>query len=237
MNVSSDSGQANKLVDEARDSILSRIKLALRGPSPRPHWLDESVDDRPLFFLPDSDVAALRDRFRQEFEAVMGEWHAADQPAAAAALFADWCQSLGAHSILAADGPLVRSLLRERTEVTWMTGEGTPIVWEKFAVGVTPCECLIAESGSIIVSSALSGRATSILPPNHLVVATDDQIVPDIETAIARLRARYGNSLPSNLSMITGPSRTADIEKILVLGAHGPRRLALMLLPSHETAD
>ena len=69
----------------------------------------------------------------------------------------------------------------------------------------------------------------SVLPPTHYVVATRGQLVPDLDAAFAILRAR--GALPSAVSFVSGPSRTADIEKILVLGAHGPRRLAIVLLP------
>ena len=66
-----------------------------------------------------------------------------------------------------------------------------------------------------------------MLPPTHHAIAKRDQIVPDLVSAMALLRKRYDKRWPSALSVITGPSRTADIEKILVLGAHGPKRIAL----------
>ncbi len=90
-------------------------------------------------------------------------------------------------------------------------------------LGVTGCECLVAQTGTIVVST----RALSVLPPVHLVIARPDQLVPDLAAAFALLRQRYNGRWPDALSFITGPSRTADIEKILVMGAHGPKRLAL----------
>ena len=104
--------------------------------------------------------------------------------------------------------------------------------WDSFPVGVTPAESLVAESGTIVVGTGIAGRALSVLPPIHLVVATCDQLVGDLETSIRRIRTRYPDRLPSSFTWISGPSRTADIEKILVLGAHGPRRLVLLLLPA-----
>jgi len=95
-------------------------------------------------------------------------------------------------------------------------------------LGVTGCDCLVAQTGSIIVSTvSAGGRALSVLPTVHLVIARREQIVPDLASAMALLRKRYDKHWPSALSVITGPSRTADIEKILVMGAHGPKRLAL----------
>lgn len=94
--------------------------------------------------------------------------------------------------------------------------------------GVTGCDCLIAQTGSIFVSTrSANGRAASVLPEMHLVIARREQLVTDLPAAFALLRQRYGNHWPSAISLITGPSRTADIEKILVMGAHGPKRLAL----------
>ena len=96
---------------------------------------------------------------------------------------------------------------------------------------LTTCEALLARTGSVLVSSATaSGRRLSAYPERHLVVAHASQVVADIRPALAQAQARYGRRLPSMLSVITGPSRTADIEKTLVLGAHGPRQLVVFLL-------
>jgi len=97
--------------------------------------------------------------------------------------------------------------------------------------GVTSCEALVAQTGSILVSSrTCGGRALSILPHVHVVVATVDQIVPTLADALHAAKRRYDGHLPSMLSFITGPSRTGDIERILVLGAHGPKELLVVLV-------
>ncbi|MBC6696861.1 LutC/YkgG family protein [Hymenobacter puniceus] len=98
--------------------------------------------------------------------------------------------------------------------------------------GLTTCEALVARTGSVLVSAATaSGRRLSIYPDQHLVFARTSQVVADIGDALQRLQTHYGpDHLPSMISLTTGPSRTADIEKTLVLGAHGPRSLALFLL-------
>lgn len=93
----------------------------------------------------------------------------------------------------------------------------------------TNCEYLIARTGSIMVSSnSKSGRILNICPDAHIVIAHISQIIYDIEDAIESLKNKYQN-LPSHTAIITGPSRTADIEKTLVLGAHGPKELYLFL--------
>jgi L-lactate dehydrogenase complex protein LldG len=97
--------------------------------------------------------------------------------------------------------------------------------------GLTVCEALVARTGSVLVSSRLaSGRSLSVFPPAHIVVAYADQLVPDIEDALALLSDKYGSSIPSMIGLITGPSRTADIEKTLVLGAHGPKEIYVFLV-------
>ena len=98
-------------------------------------------------------------------------------------------------------------------------------------VGITLCESLVARNGSVIMSNGnAAGRRLSIYPPHHIVVAYTSQLVPDLKDAIKQLKAKYPANLPSMVSVVTGPSRTADIEKTLVLGAHGPRELIVFLL-------
>lgn len=98
-------------------------------------------------------------------------------------------------------------------------------------VGITLCESLIARNGSVLVSNGnAAGRRLSIYPHQHVVVAFASQLVLDLKDAFALLKKKYGNNLPTMLSVTTGPSRTADIEKTLVLGAHGPKELYVFLL-------
>jgi L-lactate dehydrogenase complex protein LldG len=97
--------------------------------------------------------------------------------------------------------------------------------------GLTSCECLVAQTGSILVSSGTSGgRALSILPHAHVVIATAEQVVPTLADAMDLVRAKHAGRPPGMLSFITGPSRTGDIERILVLGAHGPKELIVILV-------
>ncbi|MFH0864840.1 MAG: lactate utilization protein [Bacteroidota bacterium] len=98
-------------------------------------------------------------------------------------------------------------------------------------VGITLCEFLVARLGSIMVSSRQpGGRRGFVYPPVHIVFAYTSQIVADIKQALAGMKTKYSEKLPSMISLITGPSRTADIEKTLVMGAHGPRELYVFLI-------
>ncbi|HTN06191.1 LutC/YkgG family protein [Agriterribacter sp.] len=99
--------------------------------------------------------------------------------------------------------------------------------------GVTDCECLVARTGTIVFSaSQASGRVLPVYSPAHLVIASADSIVFDIDDAIILLERKYNDQLPSGIFFASGPSRTADIEKRLVLGVHGPKEVYLFLMES-----
>ena len=116
-------------------------------------------------------------------------------------------------------------------DVLW-TDEGYDrAALEQCEVGITGCDALIAQTGGVLVTARSGGgRGLSVLVPHHIVLARPEQLVPDLSAAFALLESRYGATLPSSISFITGPSRTGDIERILVLGAHGPARLTIVIL-------
>jgi L-lactate dehydrogenase complex protein LldG len=98
-------------------------------------------------------------------------------------------------------------------------------------VGITYCEALVARNGSVLVSNGTAaGRRLSIYPHIHIVIAYTSQLVLDLKDGFKVLKEKYPENMPSMVSNITGPSRTADIEKTLVLGAHGPKELYVFLL-------
>lgn len=96
---------------------------------------------------------------------------------------------------------------------------------------ITSCECLIARTGSILLSSATpSGRTASVYAPVHICIAYSRQLVYDIKQALQQMKDEYGDKLPSFITLATGPSRTADIEKTLVVGIHGPKEVFVFLV-------
>ncbi|MBE0639264.1 MAG: LUD domain-containing protein [Bacteroidales bacterium] len=102
------------------------------------------------------------------------------------------------------------------------------------ATGISFCECLVSRMGSVVVSSVqFSGRRLHALPEIHIIVAYTSQLVTDLKDAFALLKVKYQNTLPSSITVITGPSRTADIEKTLVMGAHGPKELYVFLVEAN----
>jgi L-lactate dehydrogenase complex protein LldG len=101
----------------------------------------------------------------------------------------------------------------------------------QYKVSISLCEYLVARTGSVMVSSRQeSGRRSVVFPDVHVVVAYTSQLVEDVKDALKLLRDKHINKLPSQISLITGPSRTADIEKTLVLGAHGPKEIYVFLI-------
>jgi L-lactate dehydrogenase complex protein LldG len=107
---------------------------------------------------------------------------------------------------------------------------------ENSDVGITLCECLISRIGAVVISSRqLSGRKLAALSSVHVVVAYTSQIIPDIKDIFPLMKSRYEGGFPSMLTVITGPSRTADIERTIVFGAHGPRELFVFLIDDTVT--
>jgi L-lactate dehydrogenase complex protein LldG len=100
-------------------------------------------------------------------------------------------------------------------------------------VSITGCECLVARTGTIVMSAAQkSGRNTSVYAPVHICIAFTHQLLYDLKDALQLVKDKYGNDLPSLVTFATGPSRTADIEKTLVVGVHGPKEVYLFLVES-----
>jgi L-lactate dehydrogenase complex protein LldG len=97
-------------------------------------------------------------------------------------------------------------------------------------LGITGCFCAVAETGSLVLaSSPATPSSTHLLPETHVAIVPASRIVPALEDAYALLRAELGE-LPRALSTVSGPSRTGDIEQTIVLGAHGPYRVHVVIV-------
>ena len=207
----------------ARAAILSRIRGALATAVPLPEKPDFTVSVHPP--LPAEDLAVV---LAANFQRVGGEFYYCENPAHLAAHLA---------AFRARQPALAPPYVWEPDLQELLAGAGVPFrageddFRQKADLALTGCEALVARTGSILVSAAAeSGRRLSIYPDQHLVVARPSQVVAEIGDALRLMHQRYGAAMPSMVSLTTGPSRTADIEKTLVLGAHGPRRLVLFLL-------
>ncbi len=97
-------------------------------------------------------------------------------------------------------------------------------------VGITGCFCAIAETGTLLLcSGAQTPAATSLLPETHIAILPAARIVADMEAAWQLMRSELG-AAPRAMNFISGPSRTGDIEQTIVLGAHGPYRVHILIL-------
>ena len=211
----------------ARAAILSRIRGALTTPVPLPAEPDFAAPVHPP--LPAEDLAVV---FAANFQRVGGEFYYCADTAHLAAQLAAFRTRQPALASPYVWEPELQELLAA-AGVPFRAAEAD--FRQNADLGLTSCEALVARTGSILVSAGTaSGRRLSIYPDQHLVLARPSQVVAEIGDALRLMQARYGAALPSMVSLTTGPSRTADIEKTLVLGAHGPRRLALFLLDEEK---
>lgn len=97
---------------------------------------------------------------------------------------------------------------------------------------ITTCESLVARTGTIVMTAATgSGRTASVYAPVHICIAHTSQLVYDVKDALQGVKEQYaGGNLPSLITFASGPSRTADIEKTLVVGVHGPGEVYVFLV-------
>jgi L-lactate dehydrogenase complex protein LldG len=206
--------------NSGRERILQRIQTALRAPAKRPATSAEST----LF----SPVSNPLERFQLECAANNTECVLADDSVASAAAVSSLVTSLASGEIFVQDEPSLRRMgsTWNNHAVRW-SSEGAPR--ECSQATITLAEWLVAETGSVFVSSSCGGRAATVAAPVHIVVASVAQLVPDLTTLFLKVREKGTAERNSMLCLITGSSRTADIEKTLVMGAHGPRRLIVVL--------
>ena len=224
-------------MSSARADILSRIRKALANPAPRPGHPPPSSPQRsataaarlalpPVGPSPD-DWLSL---FSKNSEELRTETRVLDDLDAASRFFANLVRSENWQHLASHRGALTDTLLASCPVPVTLTESSAGASLEPCDAALSECDALVAQTGSLVLTSrSAGGRALSVLPPHHIVIAKRQQLVPDLPAAFDLLQSRYGHSWPSMTSFITGPSRTGDIERILVLGAHGPKRLTILI--------
>ncbi len=200
-------------VSPAKENILKRIRQALSNPVPLPFPNSEGTNS---VYLPKKDELEIL--FGEEFTKLQGKF---------------------AFCIDEADMQLqVQQLIKDRnwTKVfcvddRWENAFSTSIHLESCDLSITGCEYLVARTGSIVMSAAeQSGRTVSVYAPVHICIAYTKQLVYDVKDALQLLKEKYHQQMPSLITFATGPSRTADIEKTLVTGVHGPKEVYCFLV-------
>lgn len=207
-------------VSPSKENILKKIRQALSHPVPVP--FPNSEGNNSVFQPPVDDMAV---QFAQEFTKLQGKFvFCADED--------DLSQQL---LELAASRNWTKIVCREQKLQTALQQHKFPVTfYDQLAdcdVSITSCESLVSRTGTMVLSTANeSGRTTSVYAPVHICVAYTSQLVYDLKDALQQLKEKYNGQLPSFITFATGPSRTADIEKTLVVGVHGPKEVFVFLV-------
>ena len=209
----------------ARDEILSRLRDQKREASPPNPW-----QSRRQF-------SNLADQFAKALRAVAGEVLQVDSWEAAVDQLSLTIRQIGAKRILADDHP---ELTRIEAASLW-----PDLLWHRvghgegnlrgFAantdIGLSYADAALAETGTVVVSSgAGQSRLTSLMPPVHIALVPESCLMTDLFTWMKADQAPY----PASITLISGPSKTADIEQTLAVGVHGPGRFIAILYPDES---
>lgn len=202
----------------AREEILNRLKQATH---PEP---DDIPDfDTPVYF---PIVQPLELAFKENLEKISGNVVLCESEKDLYNQLKKILVDFSPEKVYCNEAALQTAL--NENEISFSSGSELPSDLE---AGITSCEFLIAHTGSVLVSSAIEGgRQMFVYPPVHIVIARKDQLVAYLDEAYSGLQQKYKDLLPSHIALITGPSRTADIEKTLVMGAHGPRAIYVFIV-------
>jgi L-lactate dehydrogenase complex protein LldG len=203
----------------AKINILKKIRKALEKPVPLP--FPEVAKTTEMYPGPTDDLTVL---FAEHFTSLQGKF----------AFCLDEAELVRQFSHVAAQQKWVHIYCAEPALREQFIRHGFPHFTEKSLeecdVAITSCECLIARTGSIVLSAAQAeGRTASVYAPVHVCVASTAQVVYNIADGLEWMKDKYGDQIPSMISFATGPSRTADIEKTLVVGVHGPKEVYCFL--------
>jgi L-lactate dehydrogenase complex protein LldG len=223
-----------------RDNVLARIREALKVAAPVPGRDHATAHDMPALRSA-ADQRRVLPRAGESFDEQLAQFRANAVDLRADfrslkdrdALFGELkgiCAAESWQRVASHAGELTTAACRALDLPVLLTDQAfDKREMAKCDVGITECDALIAQTGSVLITNrSAGGRALSVLPPHHVVLARREQLVPDLPAAFAMLKTNYNAGYPSMVSFITGPSRTGDIERILVLGAHGPKKLTIL---------
>jgi L-lactate dehydrogenase complex protein LldG len=201
----------------SRTNILKKIKEALVKPTPLPFPKAEALQD--YLQPPQQDLVV---EFAEQFTKLQGKFIFCADKNELVEQFNTLCYQKQWTKIYCVEDEWSTELQLARLHTDISTAEAA----------ITGCELLVARTGSMVLSSSANNRIPSVYAPIHICMAYSSQLVYDIKDALVSVRNKYENSFPSLLTLATGPSRTADIEKTLVVGVHGPKEVYCFLVES-----
>jgi len=213
------------MAGNARETIIGKIRKALGEQStPMPFPEADKINHHFL-----SENLRPEEKFVQEFAALGGKFIYCEneqemfQQLEALADTMQWTK-------IHAKDPFLLNVFKENEIDLVQPGQDMSDI----QVGMSLCEALVARTGSVLLSGGQEyGRALPVYAPIHITIAFANQLVWDISDAFTSMKEKYGNSLPSMISLTTGPSRTADIEKTLVVGVHGPKEVYVFFVDAN----
>ena len=207
-------------VSSSKEKILKKIREALSNPVPLPFPKSEGTNS--IFQQPKEDLEIT---FAEEFTKLLGKF---------AFCVSEAEMKFQLQQLLSAKKWTNIFCKEDRLLKIFDDGQFPKLNQSSLAecdASVTTCKYLIARTGAIVMTSAQeSGRTVSAYAPVHICIAYINQLVYETRDALKLLKTEYGNSLPSFITFAAGPSRTADIEKTLVVGVHGPKEVYLFLI-------
>ncbi len=205
-------------MSNSRENILQKVKQALATPVPLPF----PEENRAPVQYPTTENN-LKQEFEATFTGLQGTFYNCENEVALTILLQDIFIHKNWTKIYCKDKQLADLLQK--------MGVGLHDSLASCDVAVTDCEALVSRTGTIVLSAAQAeGRTASVYAPAHLCVATSEQLYYDIGDALSFLKQKYKGNLPSFITFASGPSRTADIEKTLVTGVHGPKEVTCIIV-------
>ncbi len=204
-------------MSNARQEILNRLKTAVHSEPDKPDF------DAPVYH---SINKPLEIAFKENLEKVNGSVYIYPSEEELFGKLKDLLSNYEIEDICCKENEIQSQL--QKFQIPFSECSNLP---DSIEIGITGCEFIIAHTGSAMVSSAQKGgRQLFVYPPIHIIIASKNQVVDYLDKAYLSIQEKYNKKLPSQITLITGPSRTADIEKTLILGAHGPKELHVFLL-------
>jgi L-lactate dehydrogenase complex protein LldG len=203
----------------AKNNILKKIRMALAHPTPLPFPKAEGAES---VFQPQQQDLMVE--FAEQFTALQGKF----------IFCADQQELIESFNKLCYQNQWTKIYCEEEKwkpviPVNSMHGDIAGC-----EASVTSCEFLIARTGGIVMSAVHQGRIPSVYAPVHVCIARTSQLVYDIKDGLNGLKEKYSQYLPSFITFATGPSRTADIEKTLVVGVHGPKEVYCFVIDDQQ---
>jgi len=203
----------------SKENILKKIRKALTHSTPLP--FPQSEGNHSVFPPPEQELEV---EFAEQFTKLLGKFIFCLNQQELAFQFNSLVRKQGWKKIYCREESLLKFIDPQSTEYLTNDLPGCDI-------SITSCEALVARTGTIVMSTAQpGGRTTSVYAPIHICIGYTRQLVYDTKDALVQIKNRYGDRLPSLISFATGPSRTADIEKTLVVGVHGPKEVYCFLV-------